>query len=559
MYYNDKMKVSSKSVITTTSNYNLIVLGAVAISLAASPWVNSDSLIIPKGIILISLAAYLIPKLLSNISLSRGNKALTLLILLALAFTVQMVLVMFFTQAPLEQQFFGRTGRGLGFATYTSLIIILLVSALFSLENFAPKKIINGLVIACLVSSAYSVIQRFGYDIFDWVSFTNGIIGTLGNPNFQSSFLAMALMPAFILFKDSKFKVVGTFTVVIFLLFTLYLCESTQGYIASLASLSAFILVYLWYKKKLYFFSYLFLVLVFGSVAVFGMLNNGPLKALLYKVSVQSRGEMWRTSLNTILDNPLFGVGLDSFGDVSLKYRDPKFVNGINEYTDNAHNIFLQFSITGGVLLALIYFLIVALSFYSFYVTQKKIGYFDSKIAAIFAAWLSFQLQSIISPANISMLVWNFLINGFIVGYAFRNTNGVSSTSKSKSSLQFTNPFGAIFLIIALVVVYPWYNSDKVSWAARQAGNATALVQSAGMYPESSVRYSRIGLALYESKLFNEALIVARQAVKFNPNSIQGWYLIMSIESAPIEERRKAKLEVMRLDPLNKDVPNLKL
>jgi len=235
-------------------------------------------------------------------------------------------------------------------------------------------------------------------------------------------------------------------------------------------------------------------------------------------------------------------------------------LNGINEFTDNAHNLVLQFAVTGGITLALIYILIVLFTLYSFYLIQKTIGHFDKKISAIFAAWLSFQLQSIISPANISMLMWNFIITGFVIGFAFKNKNDSDPfTIKAKSHLDFTRPFGLFLLILALIVMYPWYNSDKVTWAANKAGSATALMQSAVMYPESSVRYTRISLALYESKLFNEALIVARQAVKFNPNSVQGWFLIMAIDSAPIEERRKAKLEVIRLDPLNEDVSKFKL
>lgn len=554
------MNSRNKSPVKTSSPFKLIIYGAVAVSLAMTPWVNSDSLIIPKGIMLFCLAAYLLPKVTSNIVTNLENSGVKTLIFLTSVFIIQMLIVMVFTQAPFEQQFFGRTGRGLGFSTYISLIIILLASTFFSLENNATQKLISGIVFACVISSAYSVLQRFGYDIFDWISYTNGIIGTLGNPNFQSSFLAMALMPACIVFTNSRFKVVNTFSLVLFLLFTLYLCESTQGYVAGLASISTFTLIYLWYRKKLYFLSFSFLVLISGVFTLLGMINKGPLRVLLYKPSVQSRGEMWRTSINTISDNPLLGVGLDSFGDMSLKYRDVKTLNGINEFTDNAHNLFLQFAVTGGIILALIYILITLFALYSFYLIQKNIGHFDKKISAIFAAWLSFQLQSIISPANISMLMWNFIITGFIIGFAFKNINNSDSfTIKPKSHLDFTRSIGLFLLIFALIVMYPWYNSDKVTWSANKAGNATALMQSAGMYPESSVRYSRISLALFESKLFNEALIVARQAVKFNPNSVQGWFLIMAIDSAPIEERRKAKLEVVRLDPLNKDVSKFKL
>ena len=536
-----------------------IVAAVTLITLILTPWVNSDSLIIPKIIILFFIGMFFLPQVLLNFRHYLSNMWLKIIFFLALLFLIQMIIAIVLSSAPFEQQLYGRTGRGLGFITFFSLIVILLATALFISIN-QIRLVLFGAIFSTILTSIYAICQNFGLDIFEWNTRTNGIIGTLGNPNFQSSFLAMALIPACVVFTNSSFKVVNTLSLVTFLLFTLYLCESTQGYIAGLASFSTFTLIYLWYRKKLYFLSFSFLVLISSVFTILGMINKGPLKVLLYKPSVQSRGEMWRTSLNTISDNPLLGVGLDSFGDVSLKYRDAKTLNGINEFTDNAHNLVLQFAVTGGITLALIYILIVLFTLYSFYLIQKTIGHFDKKISAIFAAWLSFQLQSIISPANISMLMWNFIITGFVIGFAFKNKNDSDPfTIKAKSHLDFTRPFGLFLLILALIVMYPWYNSDKVTWAANKAGSATALMQSAVMYPESSVRYTRISLALYESKLFNEALIVARQAVKFNPNSVQGWFLIMAIDSAPIEERRKAKLEVIRLDPLNEDVSKFKL
>ena len=155
------------------------------------------------------------------------------------------------------------------------------------------------------------------------------------------------------------------------------------------------------------FYSLLILVFSGGLVALAGMLNKGPLATYLYKISVQSRGEMWRTAFNAANNNPFLGTGLDSFGDFSLLYRDQKTANGIAEFTDNAHNFFLQFAATGGYILALVYLAIILLSLHSFIKLQSEKNSFDKNLAAVFSAWLCFQLQSIISPASISTLTWN--------------------------------------------------------------------------------------------------------------------------------------------------------
>jgi O-antigen ligase len=484
---------------------------------------------------------------------------LKLLLLCSIAFIIQMVLVVATSIAPFEQEFFGRTGRALGFATYFSLIIVMLATALYAtLEK--SKTICAGVLLACLVSSSYSVIQNFGYDVFNWVTMTNGIIGTLGNPNFQSSLVAMALMPSLVILVGSRKNQVITTFIVSFLLLTLYICESTQGYIASAVSLGVFLSMYLWFRNKKTFFIYNLLLFSAGLIAILGMLNKGPLSSYLYKVSVQSRGEMWRTAYNTIRDNPAFGVGLDSFGDVSLQYRDQKTANGINEFTDNAHNFFLQFAATGGIILSLLYIGIVILSFYSFLVINKKLNHFDPKLTALFSSWVSFQLQSFISPANISMLLWNFIFCGYLIGLAANlSTESSLIATNITGKQEFTRPFSYLFLIFALIIMYPWFNSDKVAWKANQTGDGLLAIKAAKMHPESSVRYSRIALALYSSNLFDQSLDVARSAVKFNSRSIQAWFLILANEKAPVDERKNARKQILILDPFNKDVYDFKL
>jgi O-antigen ligase len=221
-------------------------------------------------------------------------------------------------------------------------IIILLVTVIYSRYN-SIHRVNTGIFISCIITSLYSILQYYGLDIFAWVTATNGIIGTLGNPNFQSSFAAMALLPIVVYFWGSGSKTFFSIPLTLILLYTLFISESTQGYIASASAISIFILIYFYYKNKSIFIFSTLLVGVSAIVAVAGMLNKGPLSYFLYKTSVISRGEMWQSAFSAANSNPIFGVGLDSFGDVSLLYRNEKTANGIAEYTDNAHNFFLQF------------------------------------------------------------------------------------------------------------------------------------------------------------------------------------------------------------------------
>ena len=141
---------------TEDHTLSIIVSLAVAVTISLSPWVNSDSLIIPKLMILFSGALFLIPRLFVGYRNKTHILGYKILFVLASIFIAQMLLVMIVSKAPFAQEFFGRTGRALGFATYFSLIVILLVTSIYSVVNKA--NIINlGIVLTCLVSSGYSM------------------------------------------------------------------------------------------------------------------------------------------------------------------------------------------------------------------------------------------------------------------------------------------------------------------------------------------------------------------------------------------------------------------
>lgn len=540
----------------------LIIYSALVITISATPWVNSDALIIPKIIILSCIAAYLFPDLIRNHKLLVKNKILRLQIVLSSLFILQMVMVMVISDAPFEQEFYGKTGRGLGFLTYFSLFIIMVFVSI-KIRIIELSKIAFGLLISCCLSSLYSVAQFYGFDFFDWRTQTNGIIGTIGNPNFQSSFVAIAFVPSIVFIWSKQYRIFFASIVSAILLFTLYITESTQGYIALVSSVVVFLLIHFWYRQQNMIFKILTVSSFFMAiVAVLGMLNRGPLSYYLYKVSVRSRGEMWQTASAMIRDNPVFGVGLDSFGDYSLRYRSAKTASGIDEYIDNCHNFILQFAATGGIGLAILYIGIISLALYSFIKLQRKIGKFDKSLAAIFAGWVSFQLQSVISPAAIPTLIWNFIFCGALIGLSKEINLGANtpiSTKSNKSGLHGKpvpkigiKPLNILGLLMTLIFTYPLFYADKISREANLKKDAILAVKAAKTFPESIVRYNRLGVDLYESRLYDLSLEIGRSAVKFNPNAYQTWVLILVNPSASISERTIAKENLIRIDPFNR-------
>ena len=537
----------------------LIIIGAITVTLIITPDLNKDSLIIPKVITLFCLALFLIPILVSTIRYSLKNSFIKVLVVLILTWFFYSFLIILNSESPIEQLLFGRTGRGLGFITFFSVMILTLAASIF-FDTKNLTLLLLALVTAGLISCVYACLQYFGLDIFKWDSKTNGIIGTLGNPNSQSSFTAMILIPTLVYFWSSRYRWVSLIIAASILVFTIYISQSTQGYIGSSAAILGFTLIYLWYKKRLFFMPLALSSLLAGLVAIFGMLGHGPLSYYLYKISVQSRGDFWRSAFTTGNSHPVFGVGFDSFGDYSLKYRDQVAAShSFAEYTDSAHNYYLDYLATGGYFFLLLNILITSLVLGSFFIIQKNIKSFDKNIASLFCAWLVFQLQCIINTQSLTLLTWNALISGAVIGVAGSFSQKVLSAPVATRKLNVLNTISLFMLVSGLIFMFPYFNTDRQMIQAGNSGNGDLLIKAATSFPESVVKYSQASRALLESGLPAPSLSLARSAVAFNSNSVALWALILINPSAPLEERVKARDMILKLDPLNSEVRNFKI
>jgi O-antigen ligase len=81
-----------------------------------------------------------------------------------------------------------------------------------------------------------------------------------------------------------------------------------------------------------------------GFVSIAGILDKGPLASLLYSYTVDLRGEYWKAGINMGLANPIFGVGIDSYGTNYRAFRElsATVVPGLAVTTDTAHNVYID-------------------------------------------------------------------------------------------------------------------------------------------------------------------------------------------------------------------------
>ncbi len=536
--------------------YSVIIWVVALTTVAATPNINKDALIIPKVVVLFLGTLFLLPYIGSLLKFNKSAKLIKLLGIILIAMLLQLSLSMVKSNSPIEQQIFGRTGRGLGIITWGSILILCILSAL-SVNQANSKKLLSGLGLSGAFALIYSLFQSYGLDFFPWDSKTNGVIGTLGNPNFVSSFSSIVSLPLLVYMtskiKFKRTKILVNTILLIFLIFAIYRAESTQGYLTIILAFTMFYLIYIWYQNKYIFFG-LFCFLILGlTFAIAGALNSGPLSKYLYKVSVQSRGEFWGSALEVSNTHPLFGVGIDSFGDFFLKYRKASV---INEYTDSAHNYFLDYSANSGYLFMLLNIFLIMLTFLSFMKLQKNLSRFDGFIASLFCSYIVFLAQALISPISIPIILWGFIISGSIIGLAAKAESNFQIELRKKD-LHF-NLLSLFTMLFGVLVLFPYVNADRLQLQAMNSGDGDLAIKSAKMYPESVARYAVLSRALLESGLAGPALDLARSAVDFNPNAPSLWALIVINQAAPIEERKVAYEVLLKLDPLNKELINFK-
>ena len=545
--------------ISRKSKYSLIIVfSAVVTSIVFVP-LNFDALIIPKMAILFCMALYILPRTILGYRNILTNKTKILFSTLITLIIFQFILMLIFSGSILEQQVFGRTGRGLGFLTHVSLLIFLVAAATF-IDRINFNLMIKGFFVSSLISGIYAILQKNNIDLFDWASKTNGVIGTLGNPNHQGVFAAMALVPSVVLLMNYRLKKFLVPISIIFSLYSIYIAQATQGYLSAAASVVAFSLIFLWFKNRIIFFAGIVFSSILSLMVILGTLNHGPFAEFLYKISVQSRGDFWRSAIGTANAHPLVGGGFDSFGDNYLIYRDVIAANhSFAEMTDNAHNYILEYAATGGYPLMLYHVLMIFLVIYIFISQMKKFEKFDSSFTAIFVAWLAFQVHTVVSPGNIGLMIWNSLFSGAIIGLNLNKAGTNFSMQPKQPAINWKiDMLSYSLLTVGVIVIAPLFNTDRLLLKGLSSTNATLVIEQVNKYPRSSVKFNLVGQTFVRSNLLAETLEVGRSATKFNPNAASGWALILINPLATIEERKIAKAQILRLDPLNKEVQQFK-
>ena len=548
----------------------LLAIGSVITLLIVTPSTTVDPINVPKFAVLGFIGAISLTLLIRNYKElkkpeNRSTSVFGGIFILAL-------LIAFFA-SPLDpwNQIFGVNGRNTGLITYVSLLILFLSAAIMTTKGF-EKTYTRALIVAGIASTGYGLLQSIDLDPADWVNPYNPVIGFLGNPNFQSSFIGMSCVVAISLLLNpgnTRFNQLALLLYAIVGLFVISKSDAQQGFLVFLAGLVVVFGIYIWQNNlKRLAIPYVFLSFL-GLIAItLGTLNKGFLASILYKDSVTYRGDYWRAGWTMTLDNPIFGVGLDGYGDWYRRARsiEATLRRGPEVTSNAAHNVLLDLSSNGGLPLLAAYLCLLLLVLGSIVKVMKTTQTFDANFAALVGAWVGYNAQSIISLNQIGLAIWGWVLGGAIIGYSkYSEVKSVSSPirkvkSKSATAIMRTkiSPTSSIAVFLGVLIGaaagMPPYLASQDFRQALESGDAVKVQSAAYIWPVDPTRMIQVALTFNENKLESQGLIVALDAVTRFPDNYGVWATLNSMKNATALQKTQALAEMKRLDPNNPDL-----
>jgi O-antigen ligase len=482
------------------------------------------------------------------------------------ALNLNLLSVFIFSKANLGLQFYGTFGRNTGLLTYFSLSVILFTAALVCNED-SIKKFTRTLLIVGLIATSYGVLQYLGLDPVPWDNIFSPVIGFLGNPNFQSALLGICGVIVFANLiqarANQRDKILFSFFLLV-LLFTIIETNSRQGLLNLLAGVTVVVWIYVkeFGRKKLTGIVTL-LMFSLGTLVALGVFNFGPLGDYLYKRSVSARIFYWEAGLKMTLENPIWGVGLDNYGDWYRRTRTPQAASefGPDSVSDVAHNVLLDFSSNGGLPLLLMYLSLVILTIVSIIRVIRRQKSFNLTHSALVGAWVSYQVQSLISINQLSLVFIGWTLTGLLIGYDI-STREMQTEKNAKPSRRVAgSSLPAKFVLIIfvsgtlgfLVGAQPMISSVSFR-SALESGQVDKIKTSSNLRPLEPLRIYQVASILRDNKYEKEAIEVVEVGLKNFPDSYILWRILSEFSEIPEAQRKVIEEKMRELDPNNKDI-----
>lgn len=530
----------------------LLIFGVPLVTLTLTRNVNFDPTNLPK---LLTLATVGFGVIFATISVIwQQKKQINFLLIFISLFLLGYLLSLIFASGPLEQKFYGVYGRNTGFLAYLSFAFILISAATYKSATF-HSKLRNGLFFAFAFNVIHSGLQLFGIDFVGWNNFYNKILGTFGNPDFISAFLAIGITSAVPIIFARKESIVLRIVLAIFSIIAfveIIFSKAIQGLLVLISGVGIYLGIVIYQNFRRYFYSYLAVTFASTFATLLGILQIGPLSYLLYKNSVSLRGFYWDAGIKMFIDSPLIGIGPDSYGDWYQRMRSEKSImapGSVETITNSAHNVFIDILASAGILSFLGY---LAIAIYTLFISIRYITKTKSvspTFTSLFIGYVAYLLQSVVSINQIGLAVWGWVLPGAI--YSYISFQGLSQKIDKKSKNDFSSMFAVTGCVLGFFVAYPAWSADAAWRSAFISRDINKVIESSKRWPLDSRRLAEISLLFDNNKLYQQSNEVNKIALEFNPDYFDAWRGQISNPLISLGQAREAELNLNRIDPFN--------
>jgi O-antigen ligase len=346
------------------------------------------------------------------------------------------------------------------------MLVLMLGSAIaFNLKS--SGKFFISFASTGIIVAVYGTLQGMGLDPVSWVIQYNPIVTTLGNPNFTSGFLGLsgiALLMSILISKNNNLKALYVAGLILDV-FVLFKSGSIQGVMGLAIGASVIVVTKFWITNVRHGKIAAITVIFFSAPIFLALINIGPLASNIYQGTLKNRFDYWSAALSMFNDHPIFGVGIDRFGEY---YREYALQNQVvqGQITDNAHSIYLQLLSTGGLVTFIPYLLLVAfITFIGISALIKATNQEKLLISGVLGIWLATIAINLVTVDSLGVGVWFWITGGVLISVSSPHLNSkIDVKTKSKTTTEeFPSGYlaAAIFSILALIILIPQVNKSQ--------------------------------------------------------------------------------------------------